>query len=424
MTDLLAAAAAALLLAAGTVIAWRIPAGGTLTTITPLRLVVLAYLVLDGIGGVFQPFTEPRGDEAAVVIGLVLVVVAAAAAIAARIPTLATTPPEADQAVDGARPVAIAGLAVVGLVALASIALQAGIPLLSADPQIARSAFAGRWFDMFRWLVPPAAVAAFAGGLGTRRRLPLVVGLCALLAVGGIEVLIASRALPFELAFTALLVAWWAGRRPNVRVWSALIAAAVVLFVGVQFARIGPGGFRNAFDASAFAVDRTVNRVLLISPRTVTAAIAEFPDRQPYLLGSTYVRWVDDLAGRPRATALGYVLYDRLFPDQPGGFAAPGLFAEAWANGGIALTIVIAAALGLLAQAWGAVVGRLGPGVADRVLAALVTVALARTYATSLNGFALTVIAAVAWWAIAGGLPRVAARDASFLRLPGRSTTR
>jgi hypothetical protein len=49
----------------------------------------------------------------------------------------------------------------------------------------------------------------------------------------------------------------------------------------------------------------------------------------------------------------------------------------------------------------GGFLARLPTGAADRALAALVVLAIARAYATSLNGMLLTLIVAVGWWLLA-----------------------
>ena len=130
------------------------------------------------------------------------------------------------------------------------------------------------------------------------------------------------------------------------------------------------------------------------------------PEEEPYFGGSTYIRRLGPLLGQEDRPSLGYWLYDRLFPGQPGGFAAPGVAGEAWANGGPILVAAIMAALGALAVWLGLMIRRLPGGPADRAFAALVVVAVARTYATSLNGFLLTLAMATIWWVIATRLGR------------------
>ena len=133
----------------------------------------------------------------------------------------------------------------------------------------------------------------------------------------------------------------------------------------------------------------------------MTAAL--IPAEEPYFGGSTYVRRISTFLGQEDRPALGYWLYERLFPGQPGGFAAPGVAGEAWANAGPLLVVAIMAALGAFAAWLARAFGRLPGGPADRAFAAIVVVAVARTYATSLNGFLLTVLVAAAWWFAASG---------------------
>jgi hypothetical protein len=61
------------------------------------------------------------------------------------------------------------------------------------------------------------------------------------------------------------------------------------------------------------------------------------------------------------------------------------------------------AGLGVLAAWLGGVLARLPGGPADRAFAAVVVVAVARTYATSLNGFLLTLVVSAGWWLVASG---------------------
>ena len=221
----------------------------------------------------------------------------------------------------------------------------------------------------------------------------------ALAGVGGLEIALASRALPLELAIEALLIAWWAGRRLSARAAGSLAAAALVLFVGVQLLRVGPeGGFSGPADIADFAVRRTIDRVLLIHPLTLELVATEIPAREPYFGGATYVRRISTLLGQEERPALGYWIYERLFPGQSGGFAAPGVVGEAWANGGPILAILIMTALGVLAQAIGRRLAGLPSGPTSLAFAALVSVAIARSYATSLNGLLLTLAVATGWW--------------------------
>lgn len=314
-------------------------------------------------------------------------------------------PPMPPPVARGVSPLGVAALAALGLVAVAILIARFGLPLLAGDPQDSRQGFAGPLFDLFRWLVPPAAITAFA--LSTARRsggAATLVAIAALAAVAALEILLASRALPLELTIGALLVAHWAGRHPSPRAWLALGVGGLVVFVGVQFVRVGPeGGFSGAADAAGFAVRRTFDRVVLIHPRTLDIVTTEIPANEPFFGGSTYVRRLAPLFGQEQRPTLGYWLYERLFPGQPGGFAAPGVAGEAWANGGPILVVIVMTGLGALAAWLGRVLARLPSGPVDRTYAALVVVAVARTYATSLNGFLLTLAVATLWWFAASG---------------------
>jgi hypothetical protein len=393
--------------ALGVVTAWW--AGGSLATraeaidpTSPVRAAALAYVVFYVLGSVVLLLTgESQGAGPLFAAGS-LAAFGAGAALGRRIlgPPAPMPPPVSI----GVSWPWVAGMTVVGLVSIAVLIAQHGLPLIASDPLASRAGFAGPAFDSFRWLVPPAAVLAVALAVARGDPRDRTVALAALLAVGGLEVLLASRALPAELAIDALLVAYWAGRRLSARTWLALGAAGLVLFVGIQLIRAGADeGPAGVADAPAFAVRRTIDRVILIHPRTLEVVATTIPGEEPYFGGSTYVRRLAVLLGQQDRPSLGYWLYEHLFPGQPGGFAAPGVAGEAWANGGLLLVVAIMTALGAMAAWLGRAVARLPGGPADRAYAALVVVAVARTYATSLNGFLLTLIAAAAWWFLASG---------------------
>ena len=388
----------ALVLACGAALAWRAsgPHGRPWDPTSPGRLLVVFHLGLVGLGSLWLTLTG-ESIGAGPLLGAYGLLAYGVGAAAAAWRWGIQDPPSAAASVGRLRPAVLVGLAVVGLGAVATIAASSGLPLLSEDAQGARSAYGGLLFDLFRWLVPVAGLVALGVALATRR--PAHVGLAAA-AIGGtiaLELLLASRALPFELALAALLVAWWAGRRLSRRAWAGLAAAALVVFVGVQLLRVGAvGGFTGVADAAAFSVRRTVDRVILIQPRALDVLVTAIPAEEPYFRGATYLRRVTTILGGEEPRTLGYWIFERLFPAQPGGFAAPGVLGEAWANFG-PLALLLMGLLGAGGQALGRLIGRFGSGAADRALAAVLVIALARTYATSLNGFLLTVGVAVLW---------------------------
>ena len=154
------------------------------------------------------------------------------------------------------RPVAIAAFVAVGMAGYAWLAMRYGIPLLSDNVQAIRTAYGGVPLDLFRWLVPPAALVAV--GVAVARPSPRTnaAAVAAIAAVVRLEVLAGSRALPFELGVAALLVVLWAGRHINRRAWLLVGVAAIALFVGVLFARAGETrSFQGAADAIAFAAN-------------------------------------------------------------------------------------------------------------------------------------------------------------------------
>ncbi len=369
---------------------------------TPLRAAVLAFISFCVVGSFVILVTGHSDGAGPLLAGGALVSLGVGGALARRL--LGQDPPMPPPRADGLSVVGLVLLAGVGLVAIVYLIGNHGIPLLAADAQGSRQGFAGPVFDLFRWLVPPAALAAFALAVATGTRREAWIAAVAFVAVAGVEVLLASRALPFELAIGALLIAFWAGRLPSKRMWVALGAAGLIMFVGVQLVRVGPAGsFEGAADAAAFAVRRTVDRVLLIHPRTLEVVVTTIPAAEPYFGGSTYVRRLAPFLGLDDRPTLGYWIYERLFPGQPGGFAAPGVPGEAWANGGPLLAAAMMAALGGFAVWLSRVLSRLPGGPVDRAFAAVAVVAVARTYATSLNGFLLTMAVTAGWWFIASG---------------------
>ena len=398
----------AAMLAVGAAVAWR--AGGSrdepFDPTTPVRLTVLAYLAFYGIGSLILLVSGESGGPGPLLVGAGMLAFGIGAWVAARLfgepPPMAREAPTPDQTAAntaGYRWWAVVGLAVVGLAALAFLVVQNGIPLIARDPQGSRAGFAGPIFDLFRWLVPPAALVAFAVALRSGQPRNRWIAAAALIGAGGLELALASRALPLELAIEALLVAWWAGRRMSARVAATLAAVALVLFVGVQLVRVGPeGGFSGPADVAGFVVKRTVDRVLIIHPRTLELVASEIPAHEPYFAGATYFRRIAVLLGQGERQALGYWIYERLFPGETGGFAAPGVLGEAWANGGPFFAFAIMVALGILAGAASRWLATLPRGPTNVVFAALVAVAIARSYATSLNGLILTLAVTIAWW--------------------------
>jgi hypothetical protein len=388
----------------GAVAAWRAvgPARPATDVTPPIRFAIVAYLALYIAGSLLiLAAGESRGVGPLLAAGAIASL--GAGAFAAR-RLWGATPAMAPPRPDGMSVAGVGLLALIGLGCVGYLIATNGLPLLAPDPQASRAGFSGLVFDMFRWLVPPAALAALAFAIASGERRGIWLATAGIAAVAGLEVLLASRALPFELAIGALLIGWWGGRRPRTGVWIGLAALGLVVFVGVQLVRVGPdGGFSGASDAAGFAVRRTIDRVALIHPRTLEVVATRIPAEEPFFGGSTYIRRLAVALGGDERPTLGYWIYERLFPSQPGGFAAPGVAGEAWANGGPLLMVPLMAGLGAIAVWLGRFVARLPGGPADRVLAALLVMATARTYATSLNGFLLTVAVAFGWWLAASG---------------------
>jgi hypothetical protein len=389
---------AACLTAAGT-LAWRAggPPGRATDLGPPVRILIAAMGILVAAGSIVLAVQGRTSGP--ILVGVAFVAIALGAWLGSRL--WGRPAPISNETAEGpVRWWAVAVLVLGGMVALGSIVVQAGLPLVANEPQTARAAYAGLVFDVFRWLVPAGAVAACAWALAAPRPGRIVLAGLATAAVIVLEVLLASRALPFELAAAVGLLLWWSGRRLRPRIALGLAAAGLVFFLGVLLARMGPeASFRDPLDLLQFAANRTVGRVFLIQAQTIDVAVSSIPAEEPYWAGATYVRRIASLFDEPDdRPVLGAWLYARMFPGAEPAFAAPGVLAEGWANAGWPLAVGLMFLLGLGTQGFGRALGRLGPGPADRAAAALVTVAIARTYATSLNGFLLTVAVTAAWW--------------------------
>jgi hypothetical protein len=298
----------------------------------------------------------------------------------------------------------VAALALLGLVLIAPTLLRVGLPFLAGDITGARSALAGLPLQVLRVAVPALALTLILrpGGTGSpagaarRRRL----GWLAVGVLVALEIVLASRYLAAELIAIVLVGVGLAGRQLRPRRLAALGIVAVLAFGGIQILR--------AYDQAAgrelaFAMERTVNRVVLIQPRTLDALQVAIPAEQPYFGGLTWIRRLGPLVGRSDIPNVGYWIYPRLFPGQePPGYAAPGIIGEAWANFGPA-GLALFFPLGLLAERLGAFLHRRRRATADLVASALLIVFLARTHALGVNGLAILVAIVIGWRLVAAG---------------------
>jgi hypothetical protein len=300
------------------------------------------------------------------------------------------------------RPAVVAVLLGLALAAIAPGLQATGLPLLSDDPTGARSEISGLLVQPLRIALPAAAIVALlaAARRPTRRRFVAAVAGIGLAVV--FTLLLASRYLAAELA-AALAVAWLlAGRRVPARAIAALGVTALLAFGAVQVVRAPE---LAAGREVAFAIQRTVSRVLLVQPRTLDALMDAIPAQTPHFLGLTWLRRLGPLVGRDDVPNLGYWIYPRIFPDQDPeirGYAAPGLIGEAWANFGAA-GLALFALLGVALERLGALLSRRRAGAADLAAGALAVVVLARTHALGLNGAAVLLALVRAWRLLAAG---------------------
>jgi hypothetical protein len=302
--------------------------------------------------------------------------------------------PEPQPSVDAAplRPLAVVGLAALGLLLVVPTLVRVGLPFLVEDITGARSELAGPELQLLRVGVPALALAIV---LGSRGRLVSWLVVAALIVL---EIALASRYLAAEFVavlFIGIGLAGWCVR-PRLVLAGALIA--MVGFGGIQVLR--------AYDQAAgrelaFAMERTVNRVVLVQPRTLEALQAAIPAEQPYFGGLTWLRRLGPALGRPDIPNLGYWVYPRIFPGQtPPGYAAPGLIGEAWANFG-PFGLALFALLGVIVERLGAFLSRRRSATGDLIAGTLAVVFLARTHALGLNGLAFLLVLVVVWRIVA-----------------------
>jgi hypothetical protein len=285
-------------------------------------------------------------------------------------------------------------LAVVGVIALLPTLAAVGIPVLAGDITGARSEVGGLDLQILRVALPAAVVVAVITAIRAETRRPRVIALVAFLLAVGAELALASRYLSVELVAAVVLALAISGRPIPLRPLAIVGLVGALLFVSV--------GVLRAYDQAAgregaFVVERTVNRIALIQPRTLAALQAAIPAEQPHFDGLTWLRRLGPVFGRDDIPNLGSWIYPRLFPSHATpGYAAPGLIGEAWANFGW-LGIGMFAAFGMVVERLGALIAKRRREAADIAAAALGVLFVARTHAIGLNGLAILVVLVVAW---------------------------
>jgi hypothetical protein len=313
-----------------------------------------------------------------------------------------STSPGVDEAVAGRepegstdiRPAVVVGLAFLGLLALVPTLVSVGIPALAGDITGARSEVGGLDLQVLRVTLPAAVLVAVIRALRAADRRSRLIALIAFLVAVTAELALASRYLAVELVAAIVLAVAILGRPIPARILIAVGLVGALLFAGV--------GVLRAYDQAAgrelaFAAERTVNRIVLIEPRTLDALQSVIPSEEPFFGGLTWFRRLGPLFGRDDIPNLGYWIYPRLFPDQAvPGYAAPGVVGEAWANFGV-LGIGLFALLGLVVERLGALVAMRRRETADVAAAGLAILFVARTHALGLNGVAILIVLVIAW---------------------------
>ncbi|HEY7132403.1 MAG TPA: hypothetical protein VH440_09140 [Candidatus Limnocylindrales bacterium] len=309
-------------------------------------------------------------------------------------------PPEPTPA--GIRWPVVVVLVGLGLLALLPTLLEVGLPALALDVTGARTAIGGLDVQVLRVALPAGLVAAVVLATVTpSSRIRIGVAVAVLAAIGA-ELALASRYLAAELIAAIVIGLALAARPLAGRILLGVAAAAVAVFVVVGVLRAYGEAGGNPL---AFAAERSVNRIVLIQPRTLDAIQAAIPAEVPYFGGLTWFRRLAPLFGRDDVPNLGYWIYPRLFPDQvTPGYAAPGLLGEAWANFGPA-GVALVALLGVVAERLGALIARRRRALVDIAAASLAILFLARTHALGVNGLLVLAILVAVWRILAGPMP-------------------
>jgi hypothetical protein len=286
----------------------------------------------------------------------------------------------------------------VALVILVPTLLMVGIPALASDVTGARTAIGGLEVQFLRVAVPAALVAgAVIASTSVSTRIRVAMGTAIAIAIAA-EIALASRYLAAELVSAIVIGLALAGRQLLGRRLALVFVVGGLVFVVVGVLRAYG---EAAGDPLGFALDRSVNRILLIEPRTLDAIQAAIPGDVPYFGGLTWVRRLAPLLGRDDVPNLGYWIYARLFPGQSlAGYAAPGVLGEAWANFG-PVGIVVPAVFGVIAERLGAAVATHRRSAADVAAGALAILFLARTHAVGVDGLIVLAVIVAAWRLIA-----------------------
>lgn len=365
----------------------------------------LAWLALEatffGLGSIVLAVAEGRTGPAWDVAGSVVafgLAVAVSGALARRRtsaePRNADSTPAPDDESDEIRWGAVLGMIAIGVAALIPTLLAVGLPALASDITGARVAIGGIELQPLRVALPAGLATAVVVAVRTRSRDVRIATLVWVAVAVAAELALASRYLAAELVAAIVVALALAGRRLAYRSLVAVGAAALALFVVVGVLRAY--GETNGRPLE-FALERSINRVVLIQPRTLDALQEVIPAEVPYFGGLTWVRRLAPLVGRDDVPNLGYWIYPRMFPDQATpGYAAPGILGEAWANFG-PFGAVVPAGLGILAERLGAWIALRRRSAVDIATGALGILFLARTHAVGLTGLAVLAALVIVW---------------------------
>lgn len=291
----------------------------------------------------------------------------------------------------------VVGMAGLGLLAIAPTLLRTGLPFLVQDITGARVELAGLAVQVPRVALPALAGVALLVALARPATGTRMLAAAVILAIAAFEILLASRYLVAELGAVLLLTWCLSGRRVPVSVVLVGAIGAMGLFAGIQVARTWD---QAASEPIAFALARTIDRILLIGPRTLDALMTVIPAEQGHFDGLTWVRRLAPLLGRDDVPNLGYWIFPRVITGGTG-YAAPGWLGEAWANLGWA-GLALFGLLGIALERLGVLIAVRRAQATDIVAAAMLMLFVARTHALGVIGLGVLAVLVAAWRLAAG----------------------
>jgi hypothetical protein len=273
----------------------------------PAAVWLALHVVFFGIGGVALALSADVGGQA-LYTGLAALAVSLGLSGSATLARARRTGDPSGDPFDGPHPLGVAAidvrtrvaaaLAIGSVLLVVPTLLRTGLPFLVTDITGARVEITGLLVQPMRVALPALAVAAVllamatarlgGGGEGLpnrRRAVAIAVGVS--VAIGLFDLMLASRYFLAELA-GAIVLGWLlGGGRIRARVVLVLAIAGVAAFGGVGLLRAWGQAQGHELD---FILTRTVNRVLLVQPRTLDAIMTAIPADHPFFAGLGWMR--------------------------------------------------------------------------------------------------------------------------------------